>query len=134
MLTCWRRSSISGLIPDGAAAWFLVQRIGYARTFEVLAESQKLSADRCLELGIANRVVAPTELRDEVLKWADSLAARAPLALALTKRVARLAGSVGLSETLAIEAELQTFLAATDDSREAIAAFADKRPPRFHGR
>jgi len=123
-----------GLIPDGAAAWFLVQRIGYARTFEVLAESQKLSADRCLEWGITNRVVAATDLRGEVLKWADSLATRAPLALALTKRVARLAGSVGLSETLTIEAELQTFLAATEDAREAIAAFSDKRPPRFHGR
>jgi 2-(1,2-epoxy-1,2-dihydrophenyl)acetyl-CoA isomerase len=123
-----------GLIPDGAAAWFLVQRIGYARAFEVLAESKKLSAEKCLELGIANRVVAPAELREQALKWADSLSARAPLALALTKRVARLAVSVGLSETLGIEAELQTFLAATDDAREAIAAFGDKRAPNFHGR
>jgi 2-(1,2-epoxy-1,2-dihydrophenyl)acetyl-CoA isomerase len=123
-----------GLIPDGAAAWFLVQRIGYPRAFEVLAEAHKLGANRCLDLGIANRVVSAQVLREESLKWAASLADRAPLALALTKRIARLASSLGLSETLTIEAEFQTFLAGTDDAREAIAAFGEKRTPRFHGR
>jgi len=123
-----------GLIPDGGAAWFLTQRIGYARAFEMLTEGHKLSAERCLELGIANRVVESSLLRSEALTWAKSLAARAPLALALTKRVARLASSVGLSEMLTIEAELQTFLANTDDAREAIAAFGEKRTPSFLGR
>jgi 2-(1,2-epoxy-1,2-dihydrophenyl)acetyl-CoA isomerase len=123
-----------GLIPDGAAAWFLIQRIGYTRAFEILAEAQKLSAGRCLELGVANRVVTAPAVREEALKWAASLATRAPLALALTKRVARLASSVGLSETLTVEAEFQSFLAGTEDAREAIAAFSDKRTPLFHGR
>jgi 2-(1,2-epoxy-1,2-dihydrophenyl)acetyl-CoA isomerase len=99
-----------------------------------LAEAQKLSAERCLELGLANRVVESTALSAETQVWAASLAARAPLALALTKRVARLANSVGFSEMLTIEAELQTFLAGTEDSREAITAFGDKRTPSFHGR
>jgi 2-(1,2-epoxy-1,2-dihydrophenyl)acetyl-CoA isomerase len=123
-----------GLIPDGGVAWFLSQRIGYSRAFEVLAEGQKLDAERCLGLGIANRAAEPTSLRSETLKWATSLAGRAPLAMALTKRVARLSTTVGLSEILTVEAELQTFLASTDDAREAIAAFGEKRTPSFHGR
>jgi 2-(1,2-epoxy-1,2-dihydrophenyl)acetyl-CoA isomerase len=123
-----------GLIPDGGVAWFLTRRIGYPRAFEVLAEAHKLDANRCLELGIANRVVDLTALTSETQIWSASLAARAPLALALTKRVARLASSVDLSEMLTIEAELQTSLAGTEDAREAIAAFAEKRTPSFRGR
>jgi len=123
-----------GLIPDGAAAWFLTRRIGYARTFEVLAEGQKLTAARCLELGLANRVVAADALPGAAATWAAELAQKAPLALALTKRVARLSMSVGLSEALSLEAEFQTLCASTEDAREAIAAFADKRTPTFKGR
>jgi len=123
-----------GLIPDGGAAWYLTHRIGYARAFQALVEAERLSADRCLEWGLANRVVEPAALDTETRAWAASLAARAPLALALTKRVARLASSVGLSELLTIEAELQTFLAGTEDAREALAAFGEKRPPTFRGK
>jgi 2-(1,2-epoxy-1,2-dihydrophenyl)acetyl-CoA isomerase len=123
-----------GLVPDGAAAWFLTRRIGYGRAMEVLVEAQKLSAERCQELGVSNRVVAPDLLRDEALTWAASLAERAPLAMALTKRVARMSMSMGLSEALTMEAELQTFCVSTEDCKEAITAFGEKRKPVFTGR
>jgi 2-(1,2-epoxy-1,2-dihydrophenyl)acetyl-CoA isomerase len=123
-----------GLIPDGGLAWFLTRRIGYNRTFEVLAESQKLTAARCVELGIANRSVAADTLAETTAKWADDMAQRAPIALALTKRAARLSMSTGLSDALTLEAELQTVCASTEDSREAIAAFREKRSPTFQGR
>jgi 2-(1,2-epoxy-1,2-dihydrophenyl)acetyl-CoA isomerase len=123
-----------GLIPDGGAAWFLTRRIGYGRAFEVLAEGQKLSAARCLELGVANRVAESGALRETALRWAANLAERAPIAMALTKRLARLSLSGGFSETLTLEAELQTFCASTEDAREAIAAFGEKRAPSFRGR
>lgn len=123
-----------GLIPDGGAAWFLTRRIGYGPAFEILAEAQKLSAPRCRDLGIANRVVESARLRESALSWAAQLAARAPLALALTKRVARLSLTAGLGEVLNVEAEFQTFLARTDDAREAIVAFGEKRKPSFNGR
>ena len=118
-----------GLIPDGGLAWFLTRRIGYNRTFEILAESQKLGAARCLELGIANRTAVADALLAAATEWAGELATRAPIALALTKRAARLAMTTGLSDALTLEAELQTLCASTDDSREAIAAFRDKRTP-----
>jgi 2-(1,2-epoxy-1,2-dihydrophenyl)acetyl-CoA isomerase len=123
-----------GLIPDGGAAWFLARRIGYSRAFEVLTDGKKLSAARTLELGIANRVVEADALRASAVGWAEELAQRAPLALALTKRVARLSLSMTLSDALTLESELQSFCANTEDSREAIAAFAEKRAPRFSGR
>jgi len=123
-----------GLVPDGGATWFLLRRIGYGRTFEVLADAARLDARRCLELGLANRVVAPDDLRDSAVNWARELAGKAPMAMALTKRLARLSQAANLSDALALEAELQALCLATADTREAMAAFAEKRPPRFTGR
>jgi len=123
-----------GLIPDGGLAWFLTRRIGYGRTFEALAEGQKLTAHRCLELGVANRVVESTALRETALRWAAELAERAPIALALTKRVARMSLSAGLPEILTVEAELQALCASTEDYQEARSAFGEKRAPTFRGR
>lgn len=123
-----------GLVPDGGAAWFLQRRIGYGRTLEALLEAEKLDAQRCLALGVANRVSDAQQLREEALAWATSLAEKAPLATALTKRLARLSDGLSLSDALTLEAELQTFCASTEDSREAVAAFAEKRNPVFTGR
>jgi 2-(1,2-epoxy-1,2-dihydrophenyl)acetyl-CoA isomerase len=122
-----------GIVPDGGASWFLTRRLGYSLAFEILAEAQRMPAARCRELGIANRVVPAAELRQTAMDWAGRLAERAPLAVALTKRVARLAVTAGLSETIGVEADLQAFLTRTDDVREAIAAFNEKRKPNFSG-
>jgi 2-(1,2-epoxy-1,2-dihydrophenyl)acetyl-CoA isomerase len=123
-----------GLIPDGGAAWFLTRRIGYGRAFELLTEGQKVGAARSLELGIANRIAPAEALRATAQKWAAELAGRAPMAMALTKRIARLSMSMTLSDALTLEAELQTLCASTEDAREAITAFSEKRAPRFTGR
>ena len=123
-----------GIIPDGGAAWFLTRRLGYGRAMEVLMEAQKLSAEYCLASGIVNRVEAPESLRAAATTWAASLASRAPLAMALTKRVGRMSMNMSLSDALTLEAELQTFLFRTEDAQEAIAAFGDKRKPTFKGR
>jgi 2-(1,2-epoxy-1,2-dihydrophenyl)acetyl-CoA isomerase len=87
-----------GLIPDGGTAWFLTRRIGYGRALEILMEGQKLEARRCHELGLANRIVAADGLREGALAWAAQLAARAPLAMALTKRIARLSLTTGIPD------------------------------------
>jgi len=123
-----------GLVPDGGASWLLQRRIGYGRTFEMLTDGNKVGAQRCLELGLANRVVAAAALRDTALAWAAELAARAPLAMALTKRLARLSQETSLADALMLEAEMQAMCTATADTREAMAAFAAKRPPKFTGR
>lgn len=120
-----------GLIPDGGAAWFLNQRLGYARTFEVLTAGCKLDAEKCLAWGLANRVAKSSELDSDCLKWAAQLSAKAPLAIALTKRVARQAQTAGLSEMLGLEADLQAMCYSSEDSLEARNAFIEKRAPSF---
>jgi 2-(1,2-epoxy-1,2-dihydrophenyl)acetyl-CoA isomerase len=123
-----------GLIPDGGIAWLLQRRIGYGRSFEVLADTQKMDAQQCLNLGVANRVVTPESLRDTALEWAARLADRAPIAMALTKRLARVSQTSSLADALAIEVEMQAFCASTEDAREAMSAFVKKQKPTFKGR
>src|SRR3546814_8605224 len=65
-----------GVIPDGGAAGFLNQRLGYARAFEVLTDGRKLSAEQCVAWGLANRAVEAAELDAHCLQWATQLAAK----------------------------------------------------------
>lgn len=123
-----------GLIPDGGATWLLARQLGYHRAYQLCIESERMPAARCLELGLANRVVPPARLDAESLEWAQSLAERAPLAMARTKRAMRAAMSLSLTEAIGFEAHLQNACLASEDSREGIAAFLAKRKPDFKGR
>ncbi len=125
--------STVGLVPDGGLCWFLARRIGYSRTFELIAEARRLDADRCLQLGIVNRVVASTELYPSTIQWARELAERAPLSLRFAKRITRSALGNSLPDSLLLEAQLQGDCIASADAQEGIAALRDKRLPRFQG-
>ena len=123
-----------GLIPDGGATWLLARQLGYHRAYQLCVESERVPAARCVELGVANRVVPAARLDEESLAWAESLAERAPLALARTKLAMRAAMNLSLSEAIAREAHLQTACLESDDAKEGIAAFVGKRRPEFKGR
>lgn len=121
------------LVPDGGANWLLVRQLGYRRAYELSIECERIDARRCVELGLANRAVPPGELRAAALAWARSLAERAPLSLAATKKVMRAAMDHDWASCYALEAELQEKLRASADAQEGVAAFLEKRPPRFRG-
>lgn len=123
-----------GLVPDGGATWWLARHMGYHRAFEACAETQRIPAAECLRTGLANRVVPAAELRDNAVAWAASLAERAPLALAATKRALREAMTANWGEIVALEARLQNACLASEDSAEGVAAFLEKRKPEFKGR
>lgn len=123
-----------GLIPDGGATWLLARQLGYYRAYQLCVESERIPAQRCLELGLANRVVPAARLDEESLSWAANLAERAPLALARTKLAMRAAMSMSLTEAIAREAYLQTACLASEDAKEGIAAFLAKRKPEFKGK
>lgn len=123
-----------GLIPDGGATWLLARQLGYHRAYQLCIESERVPAERCVELGLANRVVPAARLDEESLAWAESLAERAPLALARTKLAMRAAMNLSLSEAIAREAHLQTACLESGDAAEGIAAFVGKRKPEFTGR
>lgn len=123
-----------GLIPDGGATWHLARTIGRKRAFELIATGEKVTAERCLDLGLCNRVVPAATLLEETRAWAEELSQRAPLSLRYAKKAVLTAVEQDLGSAFTEEATLQAHCVASEDAREGAAAFFEKRSPEFKGR
>ena len=123
-----------GLIPDGGACWQLTRQLGYRRALEMVIAGEKLAAQRCLQLGLANRVVPADSLLPEAQAWAEQIAAKAPLAVAASKRALKQSQQLDLAATLSLEAGIQAQMTETEDAQEAVRAFLEKRVAVFNGR
>lgn len=122
------------LVPDGGLNWLLVRQLGYRRAFQLSVESERIPAERCVALGLANRTAPAEQLLSAALEWARVLEKRAPLSLAATKKAMRFAADNNWAVSYELEAELQDKLLGSEDNREGIAAFFGKRVPEFKGR
>lgn len=122
-----------GLVPDAGASWFLTRLVGYSRAFEIAALGERVTAERCLELGLTNWVTGADTLMEDAFARAQQLAERPTLALGMTKQALLQATGQALDDILLLEAELQAQATATADHSEGIAAFVEKRPPLFRG-
>ena len=122
-----------GLVPDSGATWFLPRIVGQARAAELALVADPISAEEALRIGLVSRVVPNDELLPQARALADRIAAGAPMAVALTKGALERAATIDLETALEGEAKLQGIAGASADHAEGLAAFREKRPPRFTG-
>ncbi len=122
------------LVPDGGLNWLMVRQLGYRRAFQLGIESQRIAADRCVELGLANKAVPADELQGAALEWAQALTKRAPRSLEATKKIMRHAMDNDWASTFNMEADWQQALAGSEDNIEGVTAFFEKREPKFKGK
>jgi 2-(1,2-epoxy-1,2-dihydrophenyl)acetyl-CoA isomerase len=123
-----------GLAPDTGSTWFLPELVGVSRALELAWSGEPVGAERCLELGLANAVVAPEELLPHTLELATKLAAMPTFAIGLTKRAMYRSLNVDLANALEYEAQIQQAAVASHDHHEGLMAFLEKREPAFTGR
>jgi enoyl-CoA hydratase/carnithine racemase len=123
-----------GILPESGGTWLMPRIVGYARAAEIAFRGRTLSAEEARELGLVNHVVADDELRPFVAEVAGEIAANAPLAVRAIKRMMRAAETETFSQHVH-HVFLQLLpLLGTDDFREGVAAFIEKRDPKFTGR
>lgn len=122
-----------GLVPDTGSSWLLPRLVGYARAAEMVFTAEPVDAQTAERIGLVNRVVPAEQLMPEARALAERLAAAAPLALGLAKRALNRALESGFESALEYEAQLQGIAGRSRDHVEGVAAFVEKRQPRFTG-
>lgn len=123
-----------GLAPDAGATWFLPRIVGVAKAVELLYTAKPLEAQEALSLGIYNRVVEHSRLGEATLELAHAIAKGPPVAIEFTKRAVHRGLTKTLADAMDYETHAQYTCFATDDFKEAVTAFREKREPHFTGR
>ena len=123
-----------GLVPDSGGTFFVTRLVGQARAFEWLCSGRRLTAAEAEQWGVVSEVVQADALTTRAAELARELAALPTRAIGMTKRLLDRAPTAGLDDQLEWEAQLQTAATRTDDFREGVAAFLEKRPADFQGR
>jgi len=123
-----------GLIPDSGGTWSLPRLVGMARAKALAMLGDKISAEQAAAWGMIWQCVDDEQLMDEALKLARHLASQPTAGLALIKRALNAGMNNSFDEQLDLERDLQRLAGRTEDYREGVAAFIEKRKPEFKGR
>ncbi len=122
-----------GVIPGAGGTQRLTHAVGKAIAMEMVLNNRTLSAAEAEHYGLVNRVVPVERYLEEALELAAEIAARAPLAVQIGKQAVNQAFETWLTEGLAAERRLFYFLFASQDQKEGMQAFIEKRPPEWKG-
>jgi 2-(1,2-epoxy-1,2-dihydrophenyl)acetyl-CoA isomerase len=123
-----------GLVPDSGSHWFLPRLVGMARAFEYAATGRDIQADEALRVGIVNQTAPPDQLEKVTMELANQFAKAPTKSIGLIKRTLHKAMTVDLDTLLDYEAYIQQIASETEDHKEGVTAFLQKRPPQFKGK
>ena len=120
-----------GLVPDGGGSWLLSRLVGLARAKELIFTAEIIDAAEAARIGLVNRVVSAAELAATTRALAERIAQGPPRALAMAKHMVNRAAATDLAAALDVEAFSQAIASTGTEHREGLAAFFEKRRPRF---
>ena len=123
-----------GAVPDCGALYFLPRLVGLARAKELVFTGDNIDAAEAQRIGIANRVFLVDELLDEALKMGQQLAEGPAVALAQAKEILNKSFDLNLEEVMELEIYAQSLCFQTEDHKEGVLAFLEKRKPVFKGK
>jgi enoyl-CoA hydratase len=123
-----------GLIPGFGGTSRLLRRVGAAWACEMVLTGERLGADDALRIGLVNRIFEPEALLDAAIAAAETIAANGPVAVALAKRVMQEGQDADVRTAHALEQQAFGLIFASEDRGEGMAAFLEKRDPKFSGR
>ncbi len=123
-----------GIIPGDGATQRLPRIVGFGRAMEMVLTARMVDAEEAYGIGLVNKVVTREELMDEAKKMAGTIVSKSPLAIQYAKEAVNRSMEMGLNEGMAHESYLHALACATEDKKEGVAAFLEKRKPSYKGR
>jgi len=123
-----------GLVPDVGATYYLPRIVGREKSMELMLSREVIDAREALKIGLVSRVVAPDQLMKDAMELATKIASGPAVAIELTKRSLQRSLTNDLEAQLDYETYAQNICRQTEDHKEGIRAFEEKRKPVFTGR
>jgi enoyl-CoA hydratase len=123
-----------GIIPGGGGTQRLTKLVGEGKSMEMILTGDMIDANTALNIGLVNHVYSSEELEAKTLEMANKIAEKSPIALQLAKEAVKLASKSNLDEGLRREVDLFAICFSTEDKKEGVAAFLEKRKPVFKGK